>query len=130
MANSDNVLRGGLTPKNIDVPELLKILDFSVSERCVLNPKRRMNGERRYQSPAEEFVLSAICLKEGTVFLGPKERSVEVMICTEGKAQIIDLERQEPFLLNRGTAILIPASIGPYRMEGECTVFKASVPFS
>ena len=80
MANSDNVLRGGLTSKNIDVPGLLEILDFSSNKRCLLNPERGMNNERLYRCPAEEFLLSEISLNEGDVFVGPKERSVEIMI--------------------------------------------------
>jgi mannose-6-phosphate isomerase len=128
MANSDNVLRGGLTPKNIDVPELLKILDFSSNERCLLNPERGTNDERLYRCPAEEFILSEISLNEGAVLVGPKERSVEIMICTEGEAKIIDLDRKEDLSLNKGTAIIIPASAGPYRIEGRCTVYRAAVP--
>jgi len=128
MANSDNVLRGGLTPKNIDVPELLEILDFSANERCLLNPERGMNSEKLYRSPAEEFILSEISLNEGSVFVGPKERSVEMMICTQGEAKIIDMDRREDLSLNKGTAIIIPASAGPYRIEGNCTVYKATVP--
>jgi mannose-6-phosphate isomerase len=128
MANSDNVLRGGLTPKNIDVPELLDILDFSASERCLLNPERGMNGEKLYPCPAEEFMLSTISLNEGTVFLSPEKRSVEMMICTEGEAKIIDSDRREDLSLNKGTAIIVPASAGPYRIEGTCTLYKATVP--
>jgi mannose-6-phosphate isomerase len=128
MANSDNVLRGGLTPKNIDVPELLEILDFSSNERCLLNPERGMNNERLYRCPVEEFILSEISLNEGDVFVGPKERNVEIMICTEGEARIIDLDREGDLSLNKGTAIIVPASVGPYRIEGMCTVYKAAVP--
>lgn len=128
MANSDNVLRGGLTPKNIDMPELLEILDFSANERCLLNPERGVNGEKLYRCPTEEFILSAISLDEGAVFFGPKKRSVEMMICTEGEAQIIDLDRREDLSLNKGTVMVIPASAGPYRIEGKCTVYKAAVP--
>jgi mannose-6-phosphate isomerase len=128
MANSDNVLRGGLTPKNIDVPELLEILDFSSNKRCLLNPERGMNNERLYRCPAEEFILSEISLNEGDVFVGPKERSVEIMICTEGEARIIDLDREEALSLNKGTAIIIPASVGQYEIEGMSTVYKAAVP--
>jgi mannose-6-phosphate isomerase len=128
MANSDNVLRGGLTPKNIDVPELLEILDFSANERCFLSPERGMDNEKLYISPAEEFVLSAISLNEEAVFEGSRERSVEIMICTEGEAKIIDLDRREGLSLNKGTSIVIPASAAPYRIEGRATVYKAAVP--
>ena len=36
MANSDNVLRGGLTPKHVDVPELMRVLDFTAGDREIL----------------------------------------------------------------------------------------------
>ena len=128
MANSDNVLRGGLTHKNIDVSELLKILDFSSEGRSLLTPERSINREKLYRCPAEEFILSEISLNEGAVFLGPKERSVEILICTEGKAQIIDLDRREDLSFNKGTAVIIPASTGPYKIKGKCTLYRAAVP--
>jgi mannose-6-phosphate isomerase len=128
MANSDNVLRGGLTSKNVDVPELIKILDFAADGRYLLNPERGMNGEKFYRCPAEEFILSVISLNEGAVFTGPKKRSVEMMICMEGKARTIDSDRRENFSLNKGTAIIVPASAGPYKIEGKCIIYRASVP--
>jgi mannose-6-phosphate isomerase len=128
MANSDNVLRGGLTPKNRDISELLEILDFSVNERRLLNPEGGMNNEKFYRSPAEEFILSTISLDEGAVFMGPKERSVEIMICTDGEARINDLDRREGLPLKKGTSIIIPASTGSYKIEGKCTLYKAAVP--
>lgn len=69
MANSDNVLRGGLTPKHIDVPELLRVLDFSPVEVEGLTPTvRTMGAERIYLTPAPEFRLSCIEL-DGTGLL-------------------------------------------------------------
>lgn len=66
MANSDNVLRGGLTPKHIDVPELLRILDFTPADPADLTPPIRMIGDERvYLTPAPEFRLSRVEL-EGT----------------------------------------------------------------
>ncbi len=56
MANSDNVLRGGLTPKHVDVPELLRVLDFGAAPPPVY--AGRPDGEWiRYDTPAEEFLL-------------------------------------------------------------------------
>ena len=128
MANSDNVLRGGLTPKNVDLPELLEILDLSKNEMPLLIPEMGMNGEQLYPCPAEEFILSAISLDEGAVFTGPKEHSVEIMICTEGEARIMNLDRREDLSLNKGTSIIIPASTGAYEIEGKCTLYRAAVP--
>lgn len=66
MANSDNVLRGGLTPKHIDVPELLRVLDFRPVDVTDLTPAvRTVGAERIYLTPAPEFRLSRIEL-DGT----------------------------------------------------------------
>ncbi|MCH5643756.1 MULTISPECIES: mannose-6-phosphate isomerase, class I [unclassified Gordonia (in: high G+C Gram-positive bacteria)] len=66
MANSDNVLRGGLTPKHIDVPELLRVLDFTPVDIGDLSPSiRTVGAERVYLTPADEFRLSRVEL-DGT----------------------------------------------------------------
>jgi mannose-6-phosphate isomerase len=56
MANSDNVLRGGLTPKHVDVPELLRVLDFSAAPPPVVHGAPDA-GWLRYDTPFEEFLL-------------------------------------------------------------------------
>jgi mannose-6-phosphate isomerase len=56
MANSDNVLRGGLTPKHVDVPELLRVLDFGAAPPPVLRGLPD-GGWTRYDTPVEEFLL-------------------------------------------------------------------------
>ena len=59
MANSDNVLRGGLTPKHVDVPELLRILDFHPVPEASLRPEMHRDGpELIYAIPADEFAVS------------------------------------------------------------------------
>lgn len=66
MANSDNVLRGGLTPKHIDLPELLRVLDFApVSIEHLRTEVRTVGAERIYLTPAPEFRLSRVEL-DGT----------------------------------------------------------------
>ncbi|MXP20859.1 mannose-6-phosphate isomerase, class I [Gordonia sp. HNM0687] len=66
MANSDNVLRGGLTPKHIDVPELLRVLDFTPAAVDDLVPSvRTVGAERVYVTAAPEFRLSRVEL-DGT----------------------------------------------------------------
>ena len=56
LANSDNVVRSGLTGKHIDVPELLKLLDPSVSVP-VLSPRLLADGVAWFDTPAPEFRL-------------------------------------------------------------------------
>lgn len=65
MANSDNVLRCGLTPKHVDVPELLKIVKFEPSDPGVLRPEASPEGEEVYETPIDEFRLSRFLLAPG-----------------------------------------------------------------
>lgn len=63
MANSDNVLRCGLTPKHVDVPELLKVTLFEPGDPGILRPEG--NGEEVYETPIDEFRLSRFVLAAG-----------------------------------------------------------------
>ncbi len=60
MANSDNVLRGGLTPKHIDVPELLKNIRFEATEPNIILGKSVDGPIAVFQTPAPDFELSRI----------------------------------------------------------------------
>ncbi len=128
MANSDNVLRGGLTAKNMDIHDLVKILDFSHTEVDILRPEKREKGEEIYHTPAQEFVLSLISVGGGAPFESPRKRSVEIMICVEGDAQISDLGNGDVLSFTKGTALIVPAAIERYRIEGKATLYKAAVP--
>jgi mannose-6-phosphate isomerase len=128
MANSDNVLRGGLTPKHMDVPELLNLLNFTEGEIDILTAQRLASGEAVYQTPAEEFVLSVITIDEASPFQSQTNRSVEIIICTEGEAEIKDLSEEASTKITKGASILIPAAVEQYRIAGSATLFKAAVP--
>src|SRR4029079_11128889 len=61
IANSDNVLRGGLTPKHVDVAELLRVLDFTPAKESALHPNTIEDGmELVYDTPAPEFTVSVL----------------------------------------------------------------------
>ena len=128
MANSDNVLRGGLTPKHVDVPELLKTLLFEQIEIEILNPKAREGGEKIYASQAEEFVLSIIDVEDKKRFTSPAKRSVEILFCSDGKGNIRDLGIDEAISFRKGTSVVIPAAVEKYFIEGDATLYKAAVP--
>jgi mannose-6-phosphate isomerase len=64
MANSDNVLRGGLTPKHMDVPELMKTLTFQCDPPDVLTPRVLPDGSAIYDTNSKEFQLITIDLKK------------------------------------------------------------------
>jgi len=128
MANSDNVLRGGLTPKHIDVQELLTVLNFTDGDLNILGPENLAFGEAIYSTEAEEFVLSVMRLNKGAPFSSPRNRSVEIMICTEGEVSVTDLSAGDITNLTRGISIIVPAAVEQYRIEGEATLYKATVP--
>ncbi|TCN57127.1 mannose-6-phosphate isomerase type 1 [Rhodococcus sp. SMB37] len=87
MANSDNVLRGGLTPKHVDVPELLRVLDFGAPGVPILEADLVGSHEWRYRTPAPEFALSRLELDAGeTVSLAPY--GPQILLCTSGSATV------------------------------------------
>lgn len=128
MANSDNVLRGGLTPKHVDVPELLKILNFEERELNILSPRKISDHEIIYDSQADEFVLSVICPLEGKVYTSAKERGVEILLCTEGECTLTNLGNDEKTVIQKGVSVIVPAAVDQYRIIGKATLYKAAVP--
>ena len=128
MANSDNVLRGGLTPKHVDVPELLRVLEFEDQDVTLLKPQTTIAAELVYPSPAKEFELSVITLSKGTPYHSPVDRSVEILICTRGKATLTDDSSQTETQLQQGVSALIPAAVERYAISGEGVCYKAAVP--
>ncbi|MFC1516775.1 mannose-6-phosphate isomerase, class I, partial [Thermodesulfobacteriota bacterium] len=128
MANSDNVLRGGLTPKHVDVPELLNVLNFEARPVSILTGEQVSECEYQYPTQAEEFVLSVVFPKKGMVCTNPSSSSVEIILCTEGKALVVESGGEGKIVMDKGTSIIIPAAVTEYRLEGTATLYKASVP--
>jgi mannose-6-phosphate isomerase len=129
MANSDNVVRGGLTSKHTDPAELVKILDFTPHFPDILGPGKNESSEKFYPLIAEEFVLSVISLENREIrYESRRSRSAEIMICTEGDALVKDLGRDELLEFRKGMSLFIPVSVKQYMIQGEATIYKASVP--
>ncbi len=128
MANSDNVLRGGLTPKHIDVPELKKILNFVERKIEILEPVKTSNCEMIYPSQAKEFVLSVIQVKTESTYKSPREKSVEIILCTQGYSEITDNHLNEKIPFPKGVSVIIPACVKDYSISGNAIMYKAAVP--
>ena len=124
MANSDNVLRGGLTPKHVDVTELLRVVRFEDS------PCRAMEGEandseRIYRTPAEEFELSSIRVSDGRVLR--ETRGPEVLLAMEGSLAV--RAGQAIVELTRGQAAVVGAGCAyELRAAARVVVWRARVP--
>ncbi len=129
MANSDNVLRGGLTKKHIDKTELMDVLSFEPVMPQIIEKKPCETFETFFPSPAKEFILSVIELGGiGDTYKKDGQRSVEIILCTEGDAEISDTSTGEKKRLQKGTSMLIPAAVAGYSIRGKATIYKASVP--
>ncbi len=106
MANSDNVLRGGLTPKHVDVPELLRVLDFEPVDLPVLRPHRSADGLCVYRTPTTEFAL--LCLDLDAVPRALDVSGPHVVLCTAGSVTLRC--GADELRLDRGAAAWVPAS--------------------
>ena len=125
MANSDNVLRGGLTPKHIDVPELLKHTRFEAVTPELLEGTRVSGTEKVYKSPAPDFELSCIQLSTASSYQSPATHAADILIVMEGKATA-SFEGGS-FEVQKGDTFFAPAH-SQYQLSGEGTLYRATVP--
>jgi mannose-6-phosphate isomerase len=124
MANSDNVLRCGLTPKHVDVAEVLRVADFSelLDPRCASRPVGP--NERVFTTPAAEFQLSILAVGPDGI-TEPGAHGPELFLCTEGA---VTLEAGgEPLVLLPGRAVCVAAGVAA-RITGAGTLFRAATP--
>jgi mannose-6-phosphate isomerase len=112
MANSDNVLRGGLTPKHIDVPELLKHISFVGTEPNILYPQASDAGEINYPLPVEDFAISALQLQKGQEYKSTSLSSEIILVMQGGVAvnQQQQYKRGEAFVVLPDTEYTVAAT--------------------
>ncbi|MEU3979785.1 mannose-6-phosphate isomerase, class I [Streptomyces sp. NPDC026672] len=120
MANSDNVLRCGLTPKHVDVPELLRIVRFEPSDPGILRPEASPDGEEVYETPIDEFRLSRYVLPEGAAARDLSLPTPQILLCTAGSVRAGEHE------LAPGQSVFVPAG-EKAEASGAGTLFRATV---
>jgi len=123
MANSDNVLRGGLTPKHVDVPELMKVLDFTAGPVPVLCGELVRPGELLYRTPAPEFSLSRLTVSQAPIVLahdGP-----QMVLVVDGHATLED-DSGTVVMLDRGRSAWVAAGDSGVRITGAGIAFRAT----
>jgi mannose-6-phosphate isomerase len=120
MANSDNVLRCGLTPKHVDVPELLRIVNFEAGDPGVLRPEASPDGEEVYETPIDEFRLSRYVLPEGGSAHDLTRATPQILLCTAGTVRAGGHE------LRPGQSVFVPAG-EKAEVSGAGTIFRATV---
>jgi mannose-6-phosphate isomerase len=141
MANSDNVLRGGLTPKHVDVPELLRVLDVVAGP--VTRPKPRPSGgagraaggagrtarrdgpvEEVYPASVREFRLSRLRL-DGSGTLRLAAGGPQILLVVDGALDVAARGGGEPVRLNGGGSAWVPAGVA-ISVTGSGTAFRAT----
>src|SRR6056297_1737981 len=88
MANSDNVLRGGLTAKHVDVAELMRALDFTPRKSEILTPQAGAACESVYPTPVAEFSLSVIDVHDTCSYSRQQIEGPEILLCIRGTVEI------------------------------------------
>ena len=130
MANSDNVLRGGLTPKHVDVPELLRVLDFT----AVLDARvgtHRDGVELLYQTLAPEFAASVLTLDGADlgreVDAPSRHAGPQILVCIDGS--VVARSESGEVRIDRGMAAWVAADDGPIRVEASVPsrLFRATI---
>jgi len=124
MANSDNVLRAGLTNKHIDVDELIKNVNFISQEKSELVAKFTGNDvERKYFIPVEDFSFSIINVEKE--FRYDNKGFPSIILCTEG--ELLVESSSVSINIERGDSLFIPAASDCLFVTGKGNLAIASV---
>jgi mannose-6-phosphate isomerase len=118
MANSDNVMRGGLTPKHVDVDELLRVVDFTPGFGGLVEPRPVADRVWHYPVPAPEFALWRLEPAEDAVPV-PATGGGRILLVTDGLATLrsedaeLELVRGESALLTAAETVTVagPATV-------------------
>jgi mannose-6-phosphate isomerase len=124
MASSDNVLRGGLTSKHVDLAALIEVLDFTDGRVPVLHPVLGPGG-LRYPVPVEDFDLTRCQLDVQAGSL--TTRGPQVLLCTEGTAVLSSSDGE--LTLEQGGTAFVPAG-APVSARGPAVLYRATTNLS
>jgi len=125
MASSDNVLRGGLTPKHVNVPELLRVLDFEPLQVEPLRPVAH-GDEQVYETPAREFCLSRFERSAASPSLDVSVTGPEIWLVTHGSFELASAG-SPPLALGPTRSAFVSAATGALTLRGNGRIFRARV---
>ncbi|WP_248761955.1 mannose-6-phosphate isomerase, class I [Pseudarthrobacter sp. SSS035] len=128
MASSDNVLRGGLTPKYVDVPELLRTIEFQPVAVPMLTPEFSGLGQELYTPPFREFQLQRIELAPGAEPVPLAQAGAAVVIVVAGTVYL-DSPKGDLHLTRGGSAFL-PAAEAPVNVHPVAGAESPAVAFA
>lgn len=119
MAASDNVLRGGLTPKYVDRDELAKVLDIAPYPVAVLEPPLGDDGVARYPTPARDFALARVGPAARARVHGP------AIVVATGPGTTVASDGTATMTLAPGEALFVAANAAPIELQGTAFVATA-----
>ncbi|GAB3139291.1 mannose-6-phosphate isomerase, class I [Micromonospora sonneratiae] len=128
MATSDNVLRGGLTPKHVDVPELLRVLCFEVLDDPVVASVPVTPGVVTWPIEIDDFALHSVRLDEVTSQVRLTPTGPRVVLCVAGRIEVGDAAGT--IAISQGQAAFGAADGGPLTLSGAGEAYVASVGLS
>ena len=129
MANSDNVLRGGLTPKHIDVAELERVLHFEPEPIPMVSPRELAHGLVAYETEAEDFELYRASLSSANLLAEITLAKPSVLLCTSGLVSVTNSLGQS-VQLSRGEAAYMSEDARHFSLTGSGELFIAAGRFS
>jgi mannose-6-phosphate isomerase len=126
MASSDNVLRAGLTPKHVDVAELLRNVDYVAAPPIRIAPETFHGATKVFYAPVDDFELSVTEIADEATHPLPG-RGPRILLCLGGTMTVSSTGHGE-LTLRKGEAAFAPASDGPLDVRGAGTLIQADVP--
>jgi mannose-6-phosphate isomerase len=115
MANSDNVVRAGLTSKYKDIPTLLKMLTYDFSPVEIIRDSNK-NEAFTYQSPAEEFEITMYSLFENKTIVKDNNIDIAILLVLENNIKVEWENGLKKINVKKGEAVLISAKLTSYKI--------------
>jgi len=115
MANSDNVLRAGLTPKHVDIDEISTKANFKsvVCSSLKIDPLTLAEGHESYPIVVDDFKFDIF---KTIVNRNIDCTSAEILFCIDGELELYNDETQDKLKIKKGESVFIPASTNHYRI--------------
>jgi phosphomannomutase len=127
MSSSNNVLRGGLTEKHVDVPELMRTIAFTDRALPLLRPVRRGETEEVYPTPSAEFELGILEVDRERPHRSESAYGAEILLVVDPATDLEVSSDRARLSLGRGSAVLVTGGTS-YWIRGRGKLFRAAVP--
>ena len=124
MLASDNVLRGGLTPKHIDIEELTHVLVFESTDPQQVKTKMLAQGLERFELPTREFEFYRAKVGASNLLADLNLPGDAIALCTQG-AVAISSSKGEREVINKGEAVFISGDARTFSIAGNGEIYLA-----